>query len=85
MIMLGFNTVMSGKTIIDQTEISLPVGNPSCFFLFKQIYHREEIQRLNQEMITEVRELVFSSETNYHSHLTGKPKYRQNQKVLKEK
>jgi hypothetical protein len=56
MIMLGFNTVMSGKTIIDQKESSRVVGNPYFFFLFKQIHHREEIQRLDQEMVFEVRE-----------------------------
>jgi hypothetical protein len=33
MIVLGFNTVMSGKTVIDQKEISQVVGKPYFFFV----------------------------------------------------
>jgi hypothetical protein len=70
MIMLGFRTTMSGKSIIDLIESSRDVSNPYPFSFQKQFHHREEIQRLDQEMVFEVREPVplFFLENN--SHLT---------------
>jgi hypothetical protein len=43
MIMLGFNTTMSGKSIIDQMEIFHVVSNPYPFSFQKQFHHREKI------------------------------------------
>jgi hypothetical protein len=51
MIVLGFNTVMSGKTTIDQTESSWAVSNP--YKLITERKYRDSIKKG-----PEVRELV---------------------------
>jgi hypothetical protein len=55
MIMLGFNTTMSGKTTIDQKESSRAVGN-QYLFLFKTISSQRGNIETRSRKVSEVRE-----------------------------
>jgi hypothetical protein len=72
MIMLGFNTTMSGKTINRPNGKFSGCRQPIPFSFSKQIYHREEIQRLDQEMVSEDKEpvILLTPKRSYHREET---------------
>jgi len=59
LIMLGFNTIMSGKTTINQKESSRVVGN-QYLFLFKTLSSQRGNTEARSRKGHEVREPVFS-------------------------
>jgi len=65
MIMLGFNIVMSGNTIIDQKESSSVVGNPYFFFVQTNSSQRGNTETRPRDGLWSER---FRALYNYHNH-----------------